>query len=329
VTAPTQRATAVAQPNIALVKYWGKRDPQRNLPATGSLSVTLSELRTTTEVELDPALERDELTLNGVADESARLRVSRLLTAIRGETRRPFAHVRSHNSFPTAAGLASSASGFAALVVAACRAYGIEHTPAELSALARTGSGSAARSIFGGFVEMQRGAREDGSDAVARPVLAPESWPLAMLVVVTSTSKKPVGSTEAMERTRLTSPYYGDWVASTEVDLVTMRAAVLVQDLERVGELAEHSCLKMHALTMAARPPVVYWTPSTLAVMRAVWELRAGGTPAYFTIDAGPQVKVLTSASEARRVAESLATLSGVERVIVDRPGEGARWVLS
>jgi diphosphomevalonate decarboxylase len=323
------KTTAVAQPNIALVKYWGKRDVAKNLPATGSISMTLSGLTTTTTVELDGKASRDELILNGAADETARAKVARFLELLRQRKRgpSPFARVISTNDFPTAAGLASSASGFAALAVAAARAYELSLTANELSALARQGSGSAARSICGGFAEMHPGERADGSDAAARTILAADAWPLAMLVAVTSTAKKQVGSTEAMERTRSTSPFYAAWVSSTEADLAEMRAAILARDLERVGVLAEHSALKLHGLAMSAQPAVVYLGPASLLVMRTVWELRQKGTPAYVTMDAGPQVKVICAAADAGGLSHVLAALPGVEQVLSVGPGPGARLI--
>jgi diphosphomevalonate decarboxylase (EC 4.1.1.33) len=220
-----QLGAAEAHPNIALVKYWGKRDTALNLPAVGSLSITLDTLWTRSRVRFDAAWDRDRVQLNGRQDDATTRRVSALLDVLReraGVT--AAADVVSINNFPTGAGLASSASGFAALVVAAADALGLSLAPEEVSALARRGSGSAARSIFGGFVEWARGERDDGRDSVARPLLSASGWPLRVLVAVTSRVGKAVGSTEGMERTRASSPYWDAWLATQEADLQMLGA---------------------------------------------------------------------------------------------------------
>lgn len=319
---PHREATARAHPNVALVKYWGKRDAALNLPATGSISVTLAGLSTRTTVRLVDG-GADRLTLNGAPADAGTLakatRVLDLLRARAGSSER--GEIDSANDFPTGAGLASSASGFAALAAAAARALGLTLTPEELSAVARVGSGSAARSIHGGYVEMSAGTRADGADAVARRLLAADDWPLGVLVVVTSSRAKTVQSTAGMEQTRASSPFWSGWVESTERDLGAMRAAVLARDLAAAGELCEHSCLKMHGLAMSARPGLLYWNGTTVALMHAVRALRAAGTGAWFTIDAGPQVKVLCEPGAMAAVRAALAAVPGVERIIDSGPG--------
>ncbi len=225
----------------------------------------------------------------------------------------------------TAAGLASSASGFAALALAAARAAGLALAPAELSELARLGSGSAARSIFGGFVEMARGARADGSDAVAHPLETGVGWDVRLVVAITAAGEKAIGSTAAMRRTAETSPYYEPWVRSVDGDLAAARAAIAARDLAALGAVAERSALRMHASAFAADPPIVYWNPATLAAMASVRLLRERGTPAFFTIDAGPHVKVLCDARDAEAVAAALAGTDGVLRTLIAAPGPGAR----
>ena len=323
-------ATAVAGTNIALVKYWGKRDAPLNLPAAGSLSLTLDGLGTRTSVRFSDALAADRLTLDGAeADARATARAARFLDRVRVRARLSArAEIASENSMPTASGLASSASGFAALAVAATRAAGLALAPAELSELARLGSGSAARSIFGGFVEMARGARADGRDAVAAPVAGGDGWPDVRLVVaVTSVAPKAIGSTEAMERTARTSPYYAPWIESVPGDLSEARAAVAARDLPRLGAVAERSALRMHASAMAADPGILYWTAPTLAAIETVRALRADGLPVFFTIDAGPHVKALCAAADAPAVADALLRTSGVLRTVVAAPGRGAEVV--
>jgi diphosphomevalonate decarboxylase len=328
-------ATAVAGTNIALVKYWGKRDAALalNLPAAGSLSLTLAELGTRTTVRFSSALAADRVVLDGAdADAKAAARVSAFLDRVRARaglaTR---AEVVSVNTVPTAAGLASSASGFAALAVAAAHAAGLSASAATLSELARTGSGSAARSIFGGFVEMARGERPDGTDAVAAPLETDDAtWnDVRLVVAVTSEGAKAVGSTEAMERTARTSPYYAAWLASVPHDLADARAAIAAHDLPRLGAVAERSALRMHASAMAADPAILYWNPATLAAMATVRALRARGVNAFFTIDAGPHVKVLCDVADAITVGNALEITAGVLRVVVASPGPGAHIVES
>jgi diphosphomevalonate decarboxylase len=320
------RAAARSHANIALVKYWGKRDAALNLPVAGSLSLTLNELATETSVEFDPALAADTLELNGApAPAPAVAKVSRFLDLVRARaalgTR---ARVVSRNDFPTASGLASSSSAFAALAVAATHAAGLAVPPPALSELARRGSGSAARSIYGGFVEMLPGTLPDGSDAVAVPVAPAEHWDVRIVVAATTLGAKLVSSTDGMETTTRTSPYFPAWVATQAADLAGVRAGVLARDLEKVGEIMEHNALKMHACAMAARPAVLYWNGRTVDAMHAVYALRREGVPAYFTIDGGPHVKVLCRAADAARVERALAAVPGVARTIVCAPGAGA-----
>ncbi len=326
-------AVAEAGANIALVKYWGKRDAggPLNLPAVGSLSLTLSALTTRTRVVLDASLARDELVLGGrEAPAGQRERAAATLQRLReragGGDALPCARVESDNDFPTGAGLASSASGFAALVVAGAAAYGLDLPPAELSALARQGSGSAARSIFGGFVEMARGEREDGRDAIARPLLDAAQWPLEVVVAITAAGEKAVGSTDGMNLTARTSPYWQGWLASQEADLAEARSAVLARDFARLAEVSEFSCLKMHGLALSARPGLLYWNGATVEAMHRVRELREREALAvFFTVDAGPQLKAICAPAHGERVAAALADVPGVRAVVRSGLGPGAR----
>jgi diphosphomevalonate decarboxylase len=279
-------------------------------------------------VRFDAALERDRVLLNGKSDDKEACRVSACLDLLRSRAGTALrAQVDSQNNFPTGAGLASSASGFAALVAAATAALRLELTPAEQSAIARRGSGSAARSIFGGFVEWSRGERSDGRDSIARPILDAGKWPLSVVVAVTSTAQKSVGSTEGMNRTRDSSPYYGAWVDTAEADLAEARAAVMARDFEKLAAVSEYSCLKMHALALAARPGLLYWNGATVEAMHAVRTLRAAGTPVFFTVDAGPQVKAVCLPEAAARVREALQTVPGVLRIHETGLGGGARII--
>lgn len=320
----TGTATARACANIALVKYWGKRDAARNLPAAGSLSLTLGSLVTETTVAFDASLAADELTLDGAPARPTDLhKISAFLDLVRSSaaiTTR--ARVISHNDFPTASGLASSASGFAALAVAATTAAGVTMSPRDLSMLARRGSGSAARSIYGGFVRMHAGHADDGSDAFAEPIVSRLADRVRMVIaVVGGGAKKSHGSRDAMEHTAATSPYYRAWIDQVPSDLAAAEGALAAGDLAQLGTIAEANALAMHASAMAARPAIIYWQPATLALLAEVRALRERGASAWATMDAGPHVKVLTSIDEAEAVAAALRAVPGATEVTISGPG--------
>ncbi|HLU65323.1 MAG TPA: diphosphomevalonate decarboxylase [Kofleriaceae bacterium] len=327
------KVTARAHANIALVKYWGKRDPVLNLPAAGSLSLTLGALTTTATVEAWDGPE-DRLVLGGQEVTGPALaRFSSWLDLVRERagTRARF-RADSANDFPTASGLASSASAYAALALAASRAAGLALEPRALSVLARRGSGSAARSIFGGLVAMRAGRAADGSDAHAEPLMSADQldrdWPLAMVVaVVGGGAVKSLSSRAAMEHCAETSPLYAGWLASVPGDLAAARAAIERRDLHALGEVAERSALTMHAAALASRPTIAYFRPATIALMDAVHELRRAGATAFYSMDAGPHVKVLTTPAESARVAERVGQVPGVTGVIVSPPGGPAEIV--
>jgi len=314
---------AVAHSNIALAKYWGKADTVRNLTAVPSLSLTLAALRTVTSVRFDSALASDELRLAGEPVLGRPLlRVSKLLDQVRAQAgiSTP-ALVESVNDFPTAAGLASSASGFAALAMAATRAAGLESSLGEVSALARAASASAARSLFGGYVSL--GARAESAERVAQGA----AFPLEMLVAVTVSGEKETGSTDGMGHTQDTSPYYPAWVEAAPALYEEVRRAVLAADFAALGPAVEHSALLMHASMLAARPALIYFAPATLGVMERVRAFRKSGGRAFFTMDAGPHVKVLVEPSAAAELELELAKLPGVSRVLRSAAGPDAYWV--
>jgi len=330
VAAMGKRARARACANIALVKYWGKRDEALNLPAEGSLSLTLAALPTETSVSFEEALPGDEFHLDGVlAGDGEHKRLSRWLDILRaraGTSTR--ARVESTNGFPTASGLASSASGFAALAVAAAGALDLALDERELSIVARRGSGSAARSIFGGFARMHRGDLDDGSDSFAENLPVGRGWDLQMVIcVVGDGGRKAVSSRAAMDACRETSPLYTGWLTSVPGDLRDAVAAIAARDVAALGAVAERSALTMHAAALATRPGVCFFAPGTIACMDRVRALRVDGVPAYFTMDAGPHVKVLTTSEMAATVADAMREVPGVGNVFSSGPGEGARLV--
>ncbi|MFI5781879.1 diphosphomevalonate decarboxylase [Nocardia sp. NPDC051570] len=320
--------TATAYPNIALIKYWGKRDDALHLPETSSLSLTLGVFATVTTVTVSDELAADSVTVAEVpAPPRFAARVTGFLDLVRdlaGDRRR--AQVCTVNTGPTGAGLASSASGFAALAFAASGAYGLDLDRRALSRLARRGSGSASRSIYGGFAQWHRG---EGSGAAgdlssyAEPVEAPRLDP-ALVVALVDAREKAVDSREAMRRTVETSPFYRPWVQSSEQDLRDMHTALAAGDLAAVGEIAERNALGMHATMLGARPAVRYFSPGSMRVLDRVLALRAAGVAAYATMDAGPNVKVLCDRRDSAEVAAALAETDSAIRVLVATPGPGA-----
>jgi len=320
--------TARACANIALVKYWGKRDASLNLPAAGSLSLALGALVTETTVAFDPELANDVIDLDGQpARADAAMRVTAFLDLVRAQTGVQIrARVTSKNEFPTASGLASSASGFAALALAATKAGGLDLAPRELSILARRGSGSAARSVFGGFVRMHAGVASE--DAFAEPVETPLAQRVRMVIAVIGGGvPKQYASRDAMEHTARTSPLYRAWLELVPRDLEAAEGALARGDLEQLGTIAEANALAMHATALAARPGLVYWRPATLAVIGQVRGLRECGVAAWATIDAGPHVKVLTSEEDAPTLAMQLRDIDGVTAVTISAPGGPAAVV--
>lgn len=320
------QVTAVARPNIALVKYWGKQQIPGNRPAVPSLSVTLDTLYTRTELRFDAALDRDRFTLNDQPDAAAGARVSACLDALRVRAGCAlFAAVSTRNSFPTGAGLASSASGFAALVVAADRALGLGLSRAELSRVARRSSGSAARSMYGGFVTLPLAGA--GAEETAAPLRDAASWPLSVVVAVTATDAKPTGSTEGMERSARTSDYYPAWLTGAGADFQSGLDAVAGRDFGQLAQVAERSCLKMHGLMLSSDPGLIYWNPATVACLQRIRTLRRQGAAVFFTVDAGPQVKAVCLPEAQARVVAALESIPGVVEVLVSGLGAGAEVV--
>lgn len=319
------KATAIAHPNIALVKYWGKRDEELILPHAGSLSMTLEGLSATTTVELHDGPE-DTAQIDGRPLAGPELaRVVKLLDAVRTRAGlRLRARMASQTDFPNAAGLASSAAGGAALAAAASWAAGLELPPTDLSILARGNSGSACRSIQGGFCEWLPGIAADGTDSYAVQV-APEShWPqMRMVVVICEQHKKKVSSREAMRRTVETSPYFEAWARCVRTDLKEAKAALLARDFATLGEATERSCWCMHAAAMAASPSIFYLRPATLAVLDRVEAMRASGLPVYLTIDAGPNPVLLCLEGDAAAIVARVEDVPGVLGTTVASPGRG------
>lgn len=322
----TRTATAQASPNIAFIKYWGNRDQTLRLPANGSISMNLDGLFTRTTVSFQPSLPLDELVLNGHPVTGAALeRVSAVLDAVRNmaaiEDR---AEVISENNFPSGTGIASSASAFAALALAASGDAGLELSERDLSRLARRGSGSACRSIPGGIVEWQAGTGDE--DSFAFSIAPPEHWPLADCVAVVSREHKATGSTVGHALAD-TSPLQPPRVADAPRRLDLCRRAIMEKDFEALAVVTELDSDWMHAVMMTSSPPLLYWQEATLTVMRAVRQWRAAGLPVCYTIDAGPNVHVICPQAEMEAVAGRLRALPGVSEVLSAPVGGAARLI--
>ena len=311
-----------AHTNIAFIKYWGKENEELIIPMNNSLSLTLDAFYTDTQVTFDEALESDILFIDGEEqDETALKKASVILDLVRAEAGiTAHAKIDSINHVPTAAGLASSASGLAALAGAASLAAGLDFSEKELSRLARRGSGSASRSIYGGFAEWEKGTND--MDSVAVPIDEAD-WDIGMIFIIVEDGRKDVSSTLGMRRVVETSPYYDAWVSSAGEDLVAIKSAISDQDIVAVGEIAERSALKMHALNLSANPPFNYWSPESISAMRKVSEFRDQGYPVYLTMDAGPNVKLICKASDMDELYESLLETYREDQLVIAKPGPG------
>lgn len=310
-----------AYTNIALIKYWGKRDEKLFLPMNSSLSLTLDSFYTETSVSFEEATDKDVFYLNEtVQDEVATNKVSRFLDLFRKEAGiSTSALVKSTNFVPTAAGLASSASGMAALAGAANLASGLNLDKRTLSTFARRGSGSATRSIYGGFVEWQMGTNSEDSYAVK---IDDADWNIGMVTVIVNSQKKAVSSREGMKNTVATSPFYEGWLKATAIDLENIKTAISNKDFEQVGQITESNAMKMHATMLGANPPLSYWEPDSVRAMQAVRELRQSGIPCYFTMDAGPNVKVLCRLSDSQKIKQYLSNTFKLEQLMISGPGK-------
>jgi diphosphomevalonate decarboxylase len=323
----TLRATARAGSNIAFIKYWGVSDAALNLPLSNSISMTLADAYTTTSVEWDTrgGLLGDEVTIDGTRLDARRAeRVSRHLERIRALSNVTYrARIASQNNFPMASGIASSASGFAALTVAACAALGLDLTSTQLSAIARRGSGSAARSLFGGYVEWEKG--RDDATSVARQIQPADHWDLVDMVAIVSAAEKAVSS-ESGHLLAVSSPFNMARVDHIDALLMEVRSAIATRDIQRLGVVLERDALAMHAVMMTSTPSLLYWQPGTIEIVQAVRQWREQDKlPVYFTIDAGPNVHLICESAYRNAVADRLRELKSVQQVLASKPGPGPK----
>lgn len=320
------KATAIAPANIAFIKYWGKKDNDLRLPLNSSFSMNLSDTYTTTTIEFSRSYKRDTVELvDGAFSQKEEQRTINHLHALRNSLGTSlFARVATRNSFPKGAGAAASASGFAALTVAAFAAFGKKMSEKELTIFARIGSGSACRSIPDGFVLWQYGERS--KDSYAYSLYPYTYWDLRDVLVFVDSSMKKVSTTEGMEKIR-TSPFWQERVKGIPKKIQNVQKAFDEKNFSMLGNIIEEECINMHAVMMTQEPPLFYWSGTTIEIIRAVQEWRSQGLPVYFTIDAGPNVHLICEAKNEGAVLEKIKTISGTGLVIVNKPAQGAHLI--
>lgn len=317
--------TARAHTNIALIKYWGKKDQDLIIPMNSSLSLTLDHFYTDTMVSFDSDLSHDIFSLNGKFIDDPH--ITQFMDLIRQKAHiKTFAHIDSTNHVPSTAGLASSASSYAALAASASKAAGLNLSHKDLSRLARRGSGSACRSIYGGFVEWRKGTNDKTSFAI--PLEEHLNWNICMIVALVNTHKKKISSRVGMQRVVATSPYYEGWLKSTATDLINIKKAIQRRDFQMLGEITESNALKMHALNLSATPHFNYFDPLSLALMNTVEHLRtAQHIQCYYTLDAGPNVKILCKENDVATIKKVLTSQFPTVKLVTARPGEGIKFI--
>jgi len=321
-------STAIANPNIALIKYWGNKNQDLRIPVNGSISFNLDSLLTKTQVSFSTDLPSDTLFINGQETTGSGLdRVVSFLNVVRELAgSRTYAKVYSENNFPVGTGIASSASAFAALSLAASNAIGLNLSEKELSCLARRGSGSASRSIPEGFVEWLPG--ETDSDSYAVSVAPPNHWDLVDLVAVITLEHKKVGSTAGHELA-VSSPLQKARVDDTKRRLDIVREAIKHRDFQAMAEMVELDSNMMHAVMMTSRPVLMYWENTSVTIMKNVQKWRASGLPVCYTMDAGPNVHVITTKDYSEDIYDKLASISGIKQIFKASVGGRARLVES
>ncbi len=321
------KSKALAHSNIALIKYWGKKDSKLFIPWNSSISITLDKLYTVTEVEFSPDFKEDEIIVNGKKLEGEKKeKVVRHLNLIRKMADTELkAKVISENNFPSGAGLASSASAFAALTIAATSALGLELSKKELSIISRQGSGSSCRSIYGGFVEWRTGNTSE--ESYAEQIAPKDHWDVRDVIAIVQEEEKKVSSRAGMEQTVKTCPFFMKRIEEVEKYLPKLRKAILDKDFKILGEITEFDCLSMHATMITTKPMLLYWSPETVRIIKEVISWREEGMEAYFTIDAGPNVHVITLPEYAKEVEKRLREIQGVKQIISCGVGDDAKVI--
>jgi len=320
-------ATASAPANIAFIKYWGKKNKKLRLPANNSISMNLSGAQTITTVDFSSDYESDRLIINGLqADENEQQRVSSFLEKIRQLAKiQYFARVDSENTFPKGAGIASSASSFAALSLAATAALGLKLSEKELSQLARLGSGSACRSIPDGFVEWVTADTQQKS--FAHSLYPADYWKIADLVVIVTHPEKDVSSSMGHD-VAPSSPFFQTRLEQYLPEATNiLKSALKEKNFSIFGQIIEAETINFHAIALTSQPSIMYWNANTITVMQKVKELRESGLEVYFTIDAGPNLHLIVEQTNIERLKQELEKLKDIKQIIVSYPDNGARLI--
>jgi len=320
------KATAKAPANIAFIKYWGKRNESLRIPMNSSISMNLSEVFTTTSVEFSKEYIDDALVINGnTVDGKEKERVSEFLDRIRKISKVKLnAKVVSKNNFPKGTGMASSASGFAALTLATTKALGLNLSEKELSILARLGSGSACRSIPDGIVEWKSGKQSNFSYAYS--LYPPDYWDIQDVILIIGEKDKKISSTEGHALVE-SSPFYKSRIAKMDTKIRDIKKALKEKDFTKFGQIIEEEAVNMHAVMMTSKPGLFYWLPETLKFMLLVQNWRDNGVESYFTIDAGPNIHIICEGKSVNKLMKKIKELKGIKNAIVNKPSIGARLI--
>lgn len=319
------KVSAKAPGNIAFLKFWGKKDPSINIPENGSLSVCLDGIYSTTTVEFSKDYSEDEIIIDGDKKDRELDRIIKFLDRIRNLAGiKEKAKVVSNNNFPKSSGLASSASGFAALALASSKAAGLNLSEKELSILARHGSGSATRSIPDGFVEWLQG--EDDQSSYAYSLFPPNHWNLSVVITIVNKNQKEITSTQGHARVH-TSPFYQLRIQQMPEKIERMKQYIKERDIQKFGQLLEEECLNFTSISLTTTPYMLYLEPVTIRIMKYCLKLREEGLTSYYTLDAGPQPVIYCLGKDAPTIAKRIQNLEGVEKTIICKPTHGARLV--
>lgn len=320
------KKTAIAHPNIALIKYWGKQNEKFNLPSNTTIAINLSHLWTKTTVEVSEKYNQDEIIINEKKEEKEVKRAINFLDFIRRlAKRKEKVKVVSKNNFPTASGIASSSSGFAALSLAASSAFGLNLPEKQLSILARLGSGSACRSVPSGFVEWKKGRKSEDSYSVM--IFSPDYWSIKILTLIVTQKKKEVSSSEG-HLLAPTSPFFKKRILLIDKKINRLKKAIAKRDFLLFGKIVEQEALEMHAIALTSNPPLVYWNERTVFWIKKIFELRRRGFLVFFTIDAGPNLHLFCLEKDQENISNQVKkNLINGEKIIINHPGEGVKLI--
>ena len=310
---------AIAHPNFALIKYWGKSDASNNLPDMSSISITIDTLFSTAKVSYDSTLKKDLWILNDIEQESLG-QIKPTMNYLKSfKPVKDFCVIESTNNFPTAAGLASSASGVASIVVAINKLFNLNLSEKELINAAILGSGSAPRSLYSGFVYLNK------KNCSCETILDSNQWPLKIIICQTSSDRKLVSSRDGMRISKSTSSYYKDWVNDQDNDIKQALKAIKMKDFDLLGEVSEDNCKKMHKVMETSKPPLIYRNATSHLCIQKIEEMKVNGIGIFHTIDAGPQVKIICKAQHADQVISEMKSIPNMQDIIEVNIGQGAR----